>query len=395
MSDLSGDLLDATRMGGEAAGEPEAPRTRVRKTTPVRKKRVTAEARRLAVLLLQGKQTDQRGLAQTLGVTTRSLQKWTAQSRSATPTARLGRRPHDEGRLADTERAIAALQEKTPRPLSWRMARQVLGAEHPTRLIQRVVGARKRAQRRAHEMALEDQRVHREILQGNAVWTIDATHIDRTENGTAIHVEVLSDVASGTILAAVVGPPSTDLQVAALLEDAIAENGPPCVLQSDNGGENRGPKVKAVLDHHLITHLRNVPHTPEHNAVGERANGLLKETLGIRKRDPPRHLPIRVWQSILDHVCHWMNTAFRRQSRGGKTPQDFHDALHTWYPALSREDFYAAARSAVEHAAKSHSDPCALRNADAAIIDTMESFGILRRTRGRARIPIPRCEGIS
>ncbi len=134
----------------------------------------------------------------------------------------------------------------------------------------------------------------------------------------------------------------------------------------------------------------------QHNAVGERANGLLKETLGIRKRDPPWHLPIRVWQTTLDHVCHWMNTAFRRQSRGGKTPQDFHDALHTWYPALSREDFYAAARSAVEHAAKSHSDPCEPRNAErAAIIETMESFGILRRTRGRARIPIPGCEGIS
>ncbi len=276
------------------------------------------------------------------------------------------------------------------------MPRQALGEEYPTSLMQRAVCARKRARTHAHGMALEDQRVHLELLRMNAVWTIDATHIDRTEDGTAIHVEVLSDVASGTILAAVVGPPSTDLQVAALLEDAIAEHGAAFVLQSDKSGENRGPKVKAVLDHHLITHLRNVPQTPKHNAVGERANGLLKETLGIRKRDPPRRLPIRVWQTRIDHVCHWMNTAFRRQSRGGKTPQDFHDALHTWYPALSREDFYAAARSAVEHAAKSHSDPCEPRNAErAAIIETMESFGILRRTRGRARIPIPGCEGNS
>ena len=74
----------------------------------------------------------------------------------------------------------------------------------------------------------------------------------------------------------------------------------------------------------------------------------------------------------------------------------FHASLPSWYSHVSREVFYAAARSAVEHAVKSHEKPRKRRRAvRAAILDTMESFGILRRTRGRARVPIPRCERIS
>ncbi len=49
----------------------------------------------------------------------------------------------------------------------------------------------------------------------------------------------------------------------------------------------------------------------------------------------------------------------------------------------------------MEHTAKSQSDPREQRRAErAAIIDTMESFGILRSTRERALTPVPRCEKI-
>lgn len=395
MSDMDADPREEAPIPGEVTSAPKAERNRERKTAPVRKKRLTAEMRKFAVQLLE-KRADARSLAQTLGVTTRSLQKWAEQSRRATPPARLGRRPHDQGRLASTERAIDEIQRKSPRPLSWRAARLALGKEYPTRLIQRVVCVRKRARQRAHRMALEDQRVHLEILQCGVVWALDATHLDRTEHGVAIQAEVLSDTASSSLIAAAAGPPASDPQVATLLEAAFVKHGAPLMVQSDNGGENSGPAVRALLERYQVIHLRNVPHTPQHNPSAERANGLLKETLGIRRGDPPRRLSCDDWQTRLDLARNWMNSSFPRPSRDGKTPLDFHAALPSWYAAFSREDFYAAARSAVEHAVKSTENPRMRRRAvRAAILDTMESFGILRRTRGRARIPIPKCEGIS
>lgn len=302
-------------------------------------------------------------LAPTLCATTRSLHKWAQQSRTQVPPRCLRRPGHSEVQVVSTRKTIDHLQKKTSRPPSWRMARQALGAEHPTRLIQRVVRAKKCASRRAHRNAHQDQRIHHEFLRRNAVWATEATHIDRTEDGAPIYAKVLCDVTSGSLLSAVACPPAPASSDETSIEATIAKHGVPLVIQSDNGREKRGPEVAAVLDRHQVILMPNLAHTPEHNPVGERANGLLNQCLDIRKHNPPRHLPILIWQVKLDGTRHWMNTAFPRHSRGGKTLSDSHATLPAWYRDLSRGDSFATARSAVERAAKFHESPRKQRRA--------------------------------
>ncbi len=108
----------------------------------------------------------------------------------------------------------------------------------------------------------------------------------------------------------------------------------------DGGPENRGHEVLDVLERHCVVVLRNLPHTPQHNAWSERGMRELKEDLETRSGAPcgPPWLEAERLAAASVHL----NEVMPRPSRGGRTAVEQDAALPPWYTVADRERFRAA-----------------------------------------------------
>ena len=71
-------------------------------------------------------------------------------------------------------------------------------------------------------------------------------------------------------------------------------------------------------------------------------------------------------------------------------------SLPPWYTRVDRARFYDAACGAAERAMSLATGPRACRRAEReAILQTMETFGLIRRTRGGAPINPQQCERLT
>jgi hypothetical protein len=272
----------------------------------------------------------------------------------------------------------------------------VLRGDVPTRLTQEFVGEVKRRRDRRHRRHLAAATTHVRVLVKDAVLGGDATHLGRDATGTPVQAEVLRDAATTELVAtaAVAAPTASD--VIAALERARDERGVhPLVFQSDGGPENIAAEVADYLRAHRIIHLRNLPHTPQHNAGTERSHRELKAALDL---DPTRPLPPATdpsWGPRLDTACRTLNHHLPRQSRHWMTATAYAATLACWYHLTLRDRFYQATCSAIQEALRGLEDPRARRKAEReAILSTMERFGLIKRTRGDAPLRYPKPERV-
>lgn len=336
-------------------------------------------------------------LCAVLGVSDRTLREW---ARKAEPESnvtasaeRRGRPGHDLATKQRVYRAVRAYQNSMRRIPSWREVQAQLietcpdEATMPRRLVQRYATAISRARRSAHATALAANRQHVTVLARNVIWAGDATHLCGTPGKDGTYAEVVSDVASSKVVGLSLGALPTSRQVGELLcRSAAHENADPLVYSSDNGSENSSHHLEALLKSRQIIHLRNLPHTPEHNAHAERQNRKLKACLQELSLQPPGDRRSRLATDLEEAVLQELNTHQRLSHRAWRTPDALHKSHAPWYPAVTREDFYAAACAAVAKATNSATSFRARRMAEReAIFQTLERFQLIRRTRGRLK----------
>jgi hypothetical protein len=283
--------------------------------------------------------------------------------------------------------------------------------------------------RRRREM-LEARRQRIEVNYGDEMWSLDAQELARgvdlaTENGAPtpgpgsqsdlsgsilglrngsnpaqlgenppeqrragiVQAEMIRDVASTKTILASVGPPADGAEIVALLERAAAERGSwPLVLVTDNGGPYRSDVLREFLKARQVVHLFNEPHTPEHNAWVEHGHGEHQEEMVLDLWGPsPRLDDLR---AALARATVTLDRHRLRATRGWKTAHDYDLGLPRAEGVISRAVFYEATCQAIASAVEgleSARERC--RAEREAILATLQSFGLINRTRGGVAVP--------
>lgn len=364
-------------------------------------------------------------LARALDVTPRTLRNWKRQAARVGPV----RPPWRPARFdADSDELVARVED------AWRgqgtssgerVVFEALGCEVPLRLVRCILRKLKAEHRVRARERIESERVHVEVLARDAVWCLDATHLGRDGNGE-VQGEVLKDACSSSLLMVSVGRPSTSAELIEALQPTYEARGTwPLVLMTDNGAVYCSEAFEAFLVQNGIVHLRNEPHTPQHNAVAERAHGEIKSETGLGKGSRLENLPCgrstiveghqgaqdgiadpsqcpvwvedagaartkaiseehypRWWRDVRDCV-HRLNHTRLRATRGYRTAAELDRTRPRAETLVSREDFLRVARFTIDLAVHDASNARARRRARReAIYCTLETFGLVTRTRG-------------
>jgi len=318
-----------------------------------------------------------------LEVSVRTLSNW--EGGLATPTRPPGHPPHEQalrwGVLRTCARAVCTLGPRT----GWRTVNQ-LHPELPVRLVQEGLRRWKRRQQAIERERREALRMSARVHYRDVLWAQDATHLGRDEQGRAIVGEVIGEVASTRTVGAAVGRPATGEDVVDLLQRTATERGGlPLVWMTDNGPAYRSEAVSRYLERERVVHLRSEPRTPQHNPCAERGIGELKAlsrldaSVQVTLLDALRGLQDARWR--LDHLR-------PRASRAWKTAVQYDHDLSGWYHAVSREDFFNAARRSVQDAVRDLEGARAQRLATRQAIWTRFRFcRLVAQTRGERSLP--------
>ena len=292
--------------------------------------------------------------------------------------------------------AVARESRRQGRRAGWPNIKKALGESVPTRLVQEMLAALKRRRRQRQESRIRSQRRHVVVHEKGVLWAVDATHLDRTEEGGEVKAEVVREVATVKVLEAVVGKPACGREVIRILERAASAAGEwPMVLASDNGAEYVSAEVEQCLQSHQVMHLRSATHTPQHNAWAERAIGELKDQAEA-ERAPPCEDVFEMWQVRMHKAKRRLNENRLRASRGYRTAEELDKITKPGRLEPLRERFYRSACEATARAVIGARSARAKRLAErGAILSTMQQFGLITQTRGDARVPAVLCEGIT
>lgn len=386
-----------------------------------------SDRERIGRMLREGRvrHGDRSLLATGAGVTVRTLHNW--QHREPSPRGP-GRPPRPARERRRALRLVARASKRVGRGAGWLTVRVALPEPVPDRLGREILAALKARWRRREGERLGRRRVHTEVLAKDVLWSLDATHA-----GDGTEAVVVREVATTRTIDLRIGgaPDARDLVLA--LERARDGRGClPLVLALDNGGPMRSEELRAWAEREGVVLLHSLPRTPQHNAWSERGMRDLKEEAGLETRTararssrrlrpaedpglreadtafpgppggPCATGPPSASASVLDVAARLARARHRldhwrpRASRGGRTAVAVDAALPSWYRAVARERFHAAACSAIRDALPVPATARARRLAEReAILATMERFGLIRRTRGGVPLLVVETEKIS
>jgi transposase InsO family protein len=333
---------------------------------------------------------DRRFLAGQLGVTLRTLELW-ADPKRPPSTRPCGRPPASVASRRAAQRLVRRELVRQGKSVGWRKVAPVLLGQVPTRLVQECV-ARWKKHWRARERKREiRQRLHVEVLAKDVLWAQDATHVGRVD-GRPVLTEVVREVATTRIVGLQVGAPACACDVQQLLRSVGEERGRlPLVHSLDNGGPYRSREFLRWLRNERVIVLRNIPHVPQHNAFAERANGELKAETGLRSARVLSHAGEA--RALLQEATDRLNHAHPRSSRGGRTAAQLDQILPAAENLVPRDLFWRTTRTSIARALRAAPTPRArLLARRTAILDNLESFGLIRRTRGGVPLHALKCE---
>ena len=294
---------------------------------------------------------------------------------------RRGRPPYDEAARLQARRLVSSEWRRQGQSAGWRPIAKALEGRVSVRLVQESLSAIKLLHRSHEARRRREARRHMEVTMRDALWSIDAAQSGRDSKGAAIRMQVGRDAASRksvalSVAAHVTGATTVDL----LIEAKRVRGGFPLVIATDNGSENVNADVTSLLERERVIHLKNLPRTPQHNARAERAIGELRGESGLGASDvvDPNGARAR-----LEEARTRLDECRLRACLGYRSAQEVDGELPVAYNLVSRESFYADTNQRIEIAVQG-----ALRKRERclakrdAILSTMESYGLLIRTRG-------------
>ncbi len=317
-------------------------------------------------------------VAHLLGVTERTVGRWKAQEtgrprgRPATPYA---------ARLAAARRVVAEWRHQG-RSAGWRPVAAAL-PELPTRLVQEEVAAAKKRLRAAKALRRELRLRGIDVLGRDVLWSLDATHLGRGEDGIPVEAQAVREVATTRSLALTVGPPVTTDDAIEVVAAAAALRGGkyPLVLATDNGPAYTSVRFERFIAASGVLHLLNLPHTPRHNPWVERGNRDFKEETGLGKGVV---VPDVEWaRRRLERAVERLDGNRLRRRLGYQTARAVDATLAVPYDDNVRARLADAVRRRVEDGLR---DPCSAREERVlrreAILAALEELGLIERTRG-------------
>jgi transposase InsO family protein len=258
----------------------------------------------------------------------------------------------------------------------------------------------KEAQER-RQARIEGNRVHVEVLAGDALWAIDQTHLCRDEQGE-VKALAVRECLSGRTLGLSIGPPAQGLDVVRLLERVAEQRGGwPFVIQADNGSENKNAEVAACLKRARVIALWNEPRTPQHNPRAERGFGDFKLALridkGSRRSTHGTMEPGNQGMCVrLLYAWHALDAQTPRARLDGLTPVELDRIAQRADDRARRDRFYIEVRESLRRIALAPQNPRARRKAEReAIWNALQRHGLVTRTRGGCLVPTAKAEGIS
>lgn len=331
------------------------------------------------ILLEEGRGFKLKVAAKSLDVDVRTLGNWKRQAREATPERKLGRPPHSVAAHRAAMWQVGRELRRQGYP-SWRAIEHTLKGKVPTRLIQSYVSQfkRRRAERKAEKIARRRTRV--EVLGRDVIWGQDGTHIGRKQDD-AVETQVLVDFGSSALVAVPTGPTADHRAVLEQLrKTADTRGGLPLVYARDNGSMYAHADVERYLAEKKVIVLRNLPRTPQHNAVTERKNRELKEAAGLGKGVLIDDM-IKAAATI-ELAASRLNSNRVRPSKGFKTASEMDDMLPVG-ANCGRDLFYEECRRTMKEAVLGSKTKRQARLAEReAVWVTLEKFGLIKRSRG-------------
>ena len=222
------------------------------------------------------------------------------------------------------------------------------------------------------------------VALGDVLWALDETHLGRLEEGDAVLGLVVQEVASTRTLFVSVGPAGTAEDLIRALEALrLSRGGLPLVIGLDNGPAMKSGLLALYLAFHGVVALRNLPYVSRHNPCVERGHRDLKELSGLGKGvvlASHAEAALALAPAVVELTENRPVT-----SRGWKTPLAVDTETPRWYSSVDRWDFYGAARRGIKQAVKGCRNDRERRKAEReAILQTMENFALIERTRGGA-----------
>jgi len=264
----------------------------------------------------------------------------------------------------------------------WKTIWERLGGKYAQALVREVVTDLK-DERKARERLLRTlARMSVKAFFGDVLWSLDETHLGRLEDGDAVLGLVVREVASTRTLIVSVGPAATAEDLVRALEVLrLSRGGLPLVIGIDNGPAMKSELVALYLRFHEVVALRNLPYVSEHNATVERGHRDIKELSGLGKGVVLRsHAEAAV--ALVPAVAE-LNERRPVASRGWRTPSAVDRETPRWYASVDRRAFYEAACRAIREAVQGCRNDRERRKAEReAILQTLENFALIQRTRG-------------
>ena len=291
-----------------------------------------------------------------------------------------GRPPHGQQALDEAKPRVLAVLQTIGFRAGWTTVKALL-KDLPKRVIDMALKVLKAAHRIEEARRLRQQRVHVKVLAKGALLAQDSTHVG-SFRGRKAWAEVAKDAATCEAWAFGSGLPITGHAMLGHLKALKAQGRLPLVLATDNGSAYKEQSVKAWLAEHKVIQLFSRPRTPQDNGRAERGIGEGKALAGLGKG---------VWletralgAQILDQALQRLNKHWPRHSKGGLTAAQLKLALPHWQAQTSRSKFYRAACSAIQ-AIRTVGKRALRRETREAIFRTLESFGLILRTRGELK----------
>jgi transposase InsO family protein len=305
-------------------------------------------------------------------VSERTIRNWrTAEG------GRPGRPPRSEAERRAAFRLVVRAWRWLGRSAGWRKVHGLLGVRVPVRLVQECLRVAKRLDRAHVAAGRAARRISVVACFRNVLWHVDATHLGRTAR-EEVQGQAVRDAAEPEVLAASVGRVVTTDDAILAVEAAIVVAGaPPLVLSTDGGSPYTSERFEAVLRGHKIVHLRNLPHTPQHNARAERVFRDLKEDSGLGRGVVLASASAAA--APFAAACACMARRARLRAQPSRPPMR--------YTPEDRARFHETVRRRVERAVQCAPDARAARLAEReAIFAVLEERRLIRRTRGGARL---------
>jgi len=255
-----------------------------------------------------------RRVARAIGVTERTLRRWTQRRRGGLQLVRRrGRRPAPVPR--DRRQGLIAAMLRLG-PCAGVNVLRGLFRDVPYRLIAKL----KQRFARAIQRRRGWYRKKLVWLRAGAVWATDFTHpeaaLDRGDDRLCLVRELGSDAQ----LAAVACKGERAGAVCAVLAVLFCALGAPLVVKHDNGGAFVAHRTQALLRGHGVVALRSPPRTPQYNGSCERAGGVLKQRIAHVAQT--RGHPDRWTHDDIALALLQANTTARPRGANGPTPAE-------------------------------------------------------------------------